>query len=588
MEPKYKVNPLTGELQEYVFEYNGILALRNFTAKVEDERLILHAADDVNFSILEALVSEVEINGVVYDNPTAAQEALTRLTFNQNRPVLLDKSLKDLILGAVQKIPGKQLTTEDFTTELRTKLEGLQQVDTSGLLPKGTYTGNASSLKADIDKKVDKVAGKGLSSNDYTNEEKRKNEENALKRVANITVTGDVNKIITITFADSTVMQAPFKDNDHIPLADVHMNSLNFNINTGVLTGVKSDGNAITVTLDGRYALTSHNHDERYAAKTHTHSEYAHRTHRHNWDDIDRKPNFNYLPLTGGAINPNKIGLHQEGIRINRASNGWAVIHIGGESDSIKGIKEGEFAIVRNNEGKLIIRTMKDTSLIEALIINTVKAAFGITVTAPLFEANNKIQVGEDGAEATLSNLGLILKNRIRFNAWSGGDGGDISCKGTLQIGSNSGTIHFRKSSQTMSGWEALPSIIFDLNNGVITAYKFVKQGSTGNHILMGDGSHQHIKILGRCSEINSDWEVSENYFGQTINIKKQLNVNLVPLENNYNISFRKCFNGGEVTFTTKGRTVVFTGDNKFNGGDGSTCVVSAVADKLYIDIRNI
>ena len=170
---------------------------------------------------------------------------------------------KEVLDKKVDKEPGKQLTTEDFTTELRTKLEGLQQVDTSGLLPKGTYTGNASSLKADIDKKVDKVAGKGLSSNDYTNEEKRKNEENALKRVANITVTGDVNKIITITFADSTVMQAPFKDNDHIPLADVHMNSLNFNVNTGVLTGVKSDGNAITVTLDGRYSLISHNHDER-------------------------------------------------------------------------------------------------------------------------------------------------------------------------------------------------------------------------------------------------------------------------------------------------------------------------------------
>ena len=291
MEPKYKVNPLTGELQEYVFEYNGIVALRNFTARVDGERLILHAADDVNFSILDALVSEVEINGVVYDNPTAAQEALTRLTFNQNRPVLLDKSLKDLILGAVQKIPGKKLSTEDFTTELRQKLEGLQQVDTSGLLQKGAYTGNASSLKADIDKKVDKVAGKGLSSNDYTNEEKRKNEENALKRVANITVTGDVNKIITITFADSTVMQAPFKDNDHIPLADVHMNSLNFNENTGVLTGVKSDGNEISVSLDGRYSLIGHNHDDRYAPKTHHHNEYAHRTHRHNWDDIDGKPN---------------------------------------------------------------------------------------------------------------------------------------------------------------------------------------------------------------------------------------------------------------------------------------------------------
>lgn len=129
MEPKYKVNPLTGELQEYVFEYNGILALRNFTAKVEDERLILHAADDVNFSILEALVSEVEINGVVYDNPTAAQEALTRLTFNQNRPVLLDKTLKDLILGAVQKVPGKGLSSNDFTNAYKQQLDALEDYD---------------------------------------------------------------------------------------------------------------------------------------------------------------------------------------------------------------------------------------------------------------------------------------------------------------------------------------------------------------------------------------------------------------------------------------------------------------------------
>ena len=129
MEPKYKVNPLTGELQEYVFEYNGILALRNFTARVEDERLILHAADDVNFSILEALVSEVEINGVVYDNPTAAQEALTRLTFNQNRPVLLDKSLKDLILGAVQKVEGKGLSSNDFTNAYKQQLDALEDYD---------------------------------------------------------------------------------------------------------------------------------------------------------------------------------------------------------------------------------------------------------------------------------------------------------------------------------------------------------------------------------------------------------------------------------------------------------------------------
>ena len=236
MEPKYKVNPLTGELQEYVFEYNGILALRNFTARVEDERLILHAADDVNFSILEALVSEVEINGVVYDNPTAAQEALTRLTFNQNRPVLLDKTLKDLILGAVQKIPGKKLSTEDFTTELRQKLESLQQVDTSGLLPKGGYTGTAQDLKNLID-----AINRILQSDD--------------------TDLDQLQEIVTY-----------IKQNKHI------LNTLGINNIAGLVEALAAK------------ADKDHHHDERYAPITHHHNEYAHRTHRHNKDDIDGLP----------------------------------------------------------------------------------------------------------------------------------------------------------------------------------------------------------------------------------------------------------------------------------------------------------
>ena len=237
MEPKYKVNPLTGELQEYVFEYNGILALRNFTARVEDERLILHAADDVNFSILEALVSEVEINGVVYDNPTAAQEALTRLTFNQNRPVLLDKTLKALILGAVQKIPGKKLTTEDFTTELRQKLEGLQQVDISLLLPRGNFTGTAQDLKDLID---------------------------GLTRILQSPDT-ELDELREIV--------AYIKQNKHI------LSTLGINNIAGLEEALANK------------ADKDHNHDERYAPITHHHNEYAHRTHRHNWDDIDGKPN---------------------------------------------------------------------------------------------------------------------------------------------------------------------------------------------------------------------------------------------------------------------------------------------------------
>ena len=58
-------------------------------------------------------------------------------------------------------------------------------------------------------------------------------------------------------------------------------------------------------------------------------------------------------------------------------------------------------------------------------------------------------------------------------------------------------------------------------------------------------------------------------------------------MENNHNISFRKCFAGSVVTFQAD-KQIIFTSDNQFNGGDGSTAVVSTANNKIYIDIRNI
>lgn len=128
-------------------------------------------------------------------------------------------------------------------------------------------------------------------------------------------------------------------------------------------------------------------------------------------------------------------------------------------------------------------------------------------------------------------------------------------------------------------------------NNGGYTKINcngYKKVDSSEDHFLLGNGEHEHRKFLGRCGEISSNWTITQNWYGQSINILAQCNVDLSPMENNFNISFRKCFAGGQVTFITTGKTVIFTGDNQFNGGDGSTCVVSSTNNKLYIDIRNI
>ena len=69
----------------------------------------------------------------------------------------------------VDKVEGKELSSNDFTNEYKEKLEGLHQVDISGLLPKGGYEGTGRELKDAIDKKIDKeIFGFALEVTDNT------------------------------------------------------------------------------------------------------------------------------------------------------------------------------------------------------------------------------------------------------------------------------------------------------------------------------------------------------------------------------------------------------------------------------------
>lgn len=85
----------------------------------------------------------------------------------------------------VDKVEGKQLSTEDFTTSLKSSLESLpgevsgKYVKPSGGIPKTDLSSEvqeslnkADSAIQDISSKVDKVPGKQLSTNDYSAEEK--------------------------------------------------------------------------------------------------------------------------------------------------------------------------------------------------------------------------------------------------------------------------------------------------------------------------------------------------------------------------------------------------------------------------------
>ena len=166
-------------------------------------------------SQIQAIQTVLEVDDVNFDT---LREIVTELKANTKLQELIDKK--------VNKEDGKGLSTNDFTNEHKQKLEGLQPTDVSGLLPKGGYEGTGQELKDAIDGlqtkigqvettlsvddtafdtlqeivtqvksnknletlltgKVNKEEGKGLSTNDFTNELKQKLEQlpyNALDR----------------------------------------------------------------------------------------------------------------------------------------------------------------------------------------------------------------------------------------------------------------------------------------------------------------------------------------------------------------------------------------------------------------------
>lgn len=395
--------------------------------------------------------------------------------------------LYETIGNKVDKVHGKILSSNDFTNELRAKLEGLRNVDISGLLPKGGYTGTAQNLKELID--------------------------NIMR-----------------------ILQSPDTELDELREIVAYIKQ-----NKRILDTLGIDNIAgLRDALRGK-APTDHNHDDRYSRLGHTHSEYALRTHRHRWDDIDGKPSMDFIPTSW-----------------NR----------------------------RNN--KEVIRTQVD----EWLRINDQDThTQGVYFKNSIIRTLNKFEVDIDGAEAVLSNLGLILKKKLRINAWSGGDGADIKCRGNLQIGSTSGIVEFRKIFGDLVNWNGNTTITVDINDGVIKLNGIkTNVNPSAEKVFATNGQTIHLaEYIGTSGSISSNWTMTDAWYGRTINVMANAAVNISTMAENRNVTFRKCFAGGAVTFNTTGKQVVYTGDNTFNGGDGSTAVVStAGGNKMYIDIRNI
>jgi hypothetical protein len=547
--PKYKVRPDTGELQEYLFEYNGILALKNFVARVDGERLILHSAEDMNFSILDALVSEVEINGVVYDNADAAQQALQRLTFNTNRPVIMTQRERELLLGALQS---------------------------------GNYVGTAADLKSLIDGKVDKEAGKGLSTNDFTNAYKQQLdnlEDYDIELDENTTELrfkkgSNVVRRISLMFLDDEGTKLVYNKPDKTLELRDKRNNLLTSIPVSHFVSNIPDG---IVVQNGKIKLMAGNNVIFENAFS--------------YNDLADKPSLDFIPTSwnnrGGKeviktqiddwLRINENGSHPNGTYFGayriRTDKG---IQVGEGGNKFHVSDEGNIDI--KNKTKIVVRDNGNIAFGNMDFNDLVYGEFkGIKIWG--HDSDDKVILAGGGVK-NINEIAPSYKTITDAHKFLDKDG-------AIHFGSGSGIANAPGSSyyemlgltHSSKGWGFIIAKNLDVNDRKL----YIKQVISGSYTdwFELNGSIDNISIRNYI-------ECNHNHNGSVIFVENPLTIQLKDLISLDCVSFRKVFAGGQVTFTCDGKQIIYTGDNAFNGGDGSTAVVSIWNNKCYIDIRNI
>ena len=382
------------------------------------------------------------------------------------------EDLNNAIGNKVDKVPGKILSSNDFTNELRTKLEGLQNVDISQLLPKGGYTGTAQNLKELID--------------------------NIMR-----------------------ILQSPDTELDELREIVAYIKQNKRTLDTLGIDNIAGLRDA----LNGK-APTDHNHDDRYSRLGHTHSEYAYRTHRHHWDDIDGKPAL----ATEGKIQEEIEKIQVGGRNLLRNSrqlitNNAYLMARYGITESIK-------------EGEQVTLTLKGQ-------LGAGKSAFSV------HNSNGYVYL------ATLESKGNGIYQST-FN-WTLTGNGHTADNTTIDI------------------YTPIYTVVVD------STIEWIKL-ERGNTATDWTPAPEDIRIATEISGVRQILP-HENIVYATANTN---NCDLQLIPSGYSVAFRKVFAGGQVTFTCLGKQIIYTGDNAFNGGDGSTAVVSIWNNKCYIDIRNI
>lgn len=109
--------------------------------------------------------------------------------------------------------------------------------------------------------------------------------------------------------------------------------------------------------------------------------------------------------------------------------------------------------------------------------------------------------------------------------------------------------------------------------------------------LLTADGNSitkSELLALPRGYDTSTSVVLPATTVNDTVFVKDSITLGLENIPDKGSVSFLKTFDGGSVTFICAGKNIVYTGDNAFDGKDGSTATVTIFENKCYIRIANV
>lgn len=276
----------------------GVDGLKTRVSTIEGDYLktadktALQTAIDTEKSRMDAFLASAEVGDAAIDTLKELQDYIT--THGEAAATLTTK------VGTLETTVGKAAEGENPATGLvksvadnasaiaaeQTRAEGIEgnlQSAINTLNGANTVNGSVAktvkdavdaaqaTLQGNIDKKVDKVSGKGLSTNDYTNDEKTKLEGIAANAQVNVIETVKVNGVAltpTAKAVDVTVPTGALASKNKVSetdLVDALATKINGKLDASAVTGDLLTHNA------SEFAAAGHNHDTVYSKLDHNH-----------------------------------------------------------------------------------------------------------------------------------------------------------------------------------------------------------------------------------------------------------------------------------------------------------------------------